>query len=145
MKQGDVRVQDSELLGRGVLPVAGHDEMGVLAGLGRALRRSLSWILGLAFAAGVVAYVLTFLAEVRYTSTAQVMIDTREMPDNEFAPISGLPVSLTALESELEVLRSLDIIDHVVQRLQLGIDPEFAPDDDGPGLLGSARTALREA
>ncbi|HNP15482.1 MAG TPA: Wzz/FepE/Etk N-terminal domain-containing protein, partial [Terrimesophilobacter sp.] len=92
----------------------------------RALKRSWFWVAFVGLLGGAASYALSLGLEERYTSVAQVMIETRVNEDTQFTPfLSNLPISLTSLESELEVLRSLDLVERVVDRLQLQDDPEF--------------------
>jgi uncharacterized protein involved in exopolysaccharide biosynthesis/Mrp family chromosome partitioning ATPase len=120
------RSLDAELSGLG-LTSAGDPELRVLSNIAWAIRRSLFWILCLGFMAAVVSYVLTYLSVSKYTSNAKVMIETRVQTETEFTPqVSGLPLSLTSLESELVLLRSTDLIETVVDRLELQNDPEFS-------------------
>ncbi|MBO9445917.1 Wzz/FepE/Etk N-terminal domain-containing protein [Ruegeria sp. R14_0] len=122
---------DVELSGVG-LASAGDPELRVLSNIAWAIRRSILWILGIAFAGGVFAYLLTYASDTKYTSSAKVMIETRVQTETQFTPqVSGLPLSLTSLESELQLLRSTDLIESVVDRLDLQSDPEFSGDSSG--------------
>ncbi len=128
------RSLDAELSGLG-LTSAGDPELRVLSNIAWAIRRSLFWVLCLGFMAAVVAYALTYLSVSKYTSNAKVMIETRVQTETEFTPqVSGLPLSLTSLESELVLLRSTDLIETVVDRLELQNDPEFSGQDEAISL-----------
>jgi uncharacterized protein involved in exopolysaccharide biosynthesis/Mrp family chromosome partitioning ATPase len=117
---------EDELVGLGIDPAAAQSELQLLADIGRALRRSWRAILFAAVSGGVLAYGGSYLREVRYTSFAQVMIETRVAPEGDFTPVvSNIPTSITSLESELEVLRSVDLVERVVDRFSLMADPEF--------------------
>ncbi len=144
MKQENTKALDAELFGSSFTPTTGEDEVRLLGDLVRALWRARIWLFGIGFFAGVVGYALSYTSEVGYTSVAQVMIETRTSED-EFGPAgSGLPISVTALESELEVLRSHDLAQRVVDRLGLDQDPEFAgSDEDEGGIDLSPRAAIR--
>ncbi|WP_217356564.1 exopolysaccharide transport family protein [Ruegeria atlantica] len=125
------KVLDAELSGLGVAP-AGDPELRVISNIAWAIRRSIGWIFLAAFAVAFAAYVLTYTSDTKYTSSAKVMIDTRVQTETQFTTqVSGLPLSLTSLESELELLRSTDIIESVVDRLQLQDDPEFSGAEGG--------------
>ncbi|MDX1742038.1 MAG: Wzz/FepE/Etk N-terminal domain-containing protein [Ruegeria sp.] len=122
---------DVELSGLGQA-AAGDPELRMLSNVAWAIRRSILWILALAFGGGVLAYLLTYTADTRFTSSAKVMIETRVQTETEFTPqVSGLPLSLTSLESELQLLRSTDLIESVVERLNLQNDPEFGGEEGG--------------
>jgi uncharacterized protein involved in exopolysaccharide biosynthesis/Mrp family chromosome partitioning ATPase len=117
---------EDELFGVGIDASVAQGEIRLLGNIARALRRGLAWIAGAGVIGGTLGLIMSFTTEVRYTSVAQVMIETRVSEDTQFTPfVSGLPTSLTSLESELEVLRSLDLVDRVVDRLNLQDDTEF--------------------
>ncbi|MEM8789497.1 MAG: Wzz/FepE/Etk N-terminal domain-containing protein [Pseudomonadota bacterium] len=136
MKQESAKSLDRELFGRGITPTSHQDEVSLLADLLRAVWRARLWIVLAGIVGGGAAYAMSYMSEVRYASVAQVMLETRTT-DDDFGPtLSGLPLSLTALESELEVLRSHDLAERVVERLSLYEDPEFAGDpDEAPPLF----------
>ena len=122
---------DVELSGLGTSPT-GDPELRVLSNIAWAIRRSFLWVVFFSFAGAVLAYLLTYAADKKYTSSAKVMIETRVQTQTEFTPqVSGLPLSLTSLESELELLRSTDLIENVVDRLELTSDPEFSGEEPG--------------
>lgn len=126
MQSDNRKAFEDELLGFGVDASVGQGELRALGDMYRALRRSWKLILLAGVFGAVAAYALSYTKEVRYTSVAQVMIETRTAQDTEFTPfISDLPTSLTALQSELEVLRSLDLVERVADKLDLYNDPEF--------------------
>ncbi len=138
---------DDEVFGQGVDIGVAQRELRLLGNIGRALRRSFPWIVLGSLVGGGLGYALSYLSEVRYTSVAQVMIDTRESAETDFGPVvSGLPTSLTSLESELEVLRSVDLVERVVDRFELYNDAEFysPPDDEPPPELPDALNLRRE-
>nr|WP_256368071.1 MULTISPECIES: AAA family ATPase [unclassified Ruegeria] len=120
---------DVELSGTG-LASAGDPELRTLSNIAWAIRRSLPWIMVMGFVGAVIAYIFTYTSDTRYTSSAKVMMETRVQTETQFTPyVSGLPLSLTSLESELELLRSTDLIEGVVDRMQLYLDPEFSGED----------------
>ncbi len=122
---------DSEYSGMGFASTGVH-ELRVISNIFWAIRRSILWILLIAFVAAVVSYLLTYRADTKYTSSAKVMIETRVQTETQLSPeVSGLPLSLTSLESELQLLRSTDLIENVVDRLQLQNDPGFSEEDSG--------------
>ncbi|RBW54931.1 Wzz/FepE/Etk N-terminal domain-containing protein [Ruegeria sp. A3M17] len=125
------KVLDAELSGLGLSP-AGDPELRIISNIAWAVRRSFLKILLVAFICAVAAYILTYASDTKYTSSAKVMIETRIQTETQFTPqVSGLPLSLTSLESELELLRSADLVESVVDRLQLQEDPEFSAGDAG--------------
>jgi uncharacterized protein involved in exopolysaccharide biosynthesis/Mrp family chromosome partitioning ATPase len=107
----------------------------MLSNVAWAIRRSFLWILGIAVGGAFLAYLFTYTADTKYTSSAKVMIETRVQTETQFTPqVSGLPLSLTSLESELQLLRSTDLIESVVGRLDLQNDPEFSGGGSGLSL-----------
>ncbi|MEM9232087.1 MAG: AAA family ATPase [Pseudomonadota bacterium] len=149
MKQETSKTLDAELFGSGFTQSSSDDEVRLLADLMRAMWRAKYWLALGGFIAAVMAYLATYSNEVKYTSVARVMIETRTT-DDDFG--SGLPISVTVLESELEVLRSQDLAQRVVERLDLETDSEFAPSDEeeagGIGqfidtMISSARSLVR--
>lgn len=137
------RALEDEFLGVGVDASVAQGELRTLGNMYRALRRSWRRIVVVGLFGGIASFAATFAMDVRYTSVAQVMIETRTAQDTQFTPfISDLPTSLTSLESELEVLRSLDLVERVVDRLELQNDPEFfdpALMEEDPALLAAAQ------
>ncbi|MEO1312266.1 MAG: AAA family ATPase [Pseudomonadota bacterium] len=141
MKQETSKTLDAELFGTGFTPSSSDDEVRLLADLWRALWRAKYWLALGGFVAAVIAYAMTYTNDIKYTSVARVMIETRTT-DDDFG--SGLPISVTVLESELEVLRSQDLAERVVERLDLETDDEFAPtDEDEAGGIGDLIAGLR--
>lgn len=125
---------DVELSGLGGASV-GDPELRILSNIGWAIRRSILRIFLFGLACAVLAYLLTYTSDTKFTSSAKVMIETRVQTETQFTPqVSGLPLSLTSLESELQLLRSTDLIESVVDRLELHDDPEFAGEAGGISL-----------
>ncbi|WP_170401373.1 exopolysaccharide transport family protein [Ruegeria arenilitoris] len=123
-----------ELSGLGYA-TAGDPELRMLSNVAWAIRRSILWILAIAVGGAFLAYLFTYTADTKYTSSAKVMIETRVQTETQFTPqVSGLPLSLTSLESELQLLRSTDLIESVVARLDLQNDPEFSGEGSGVNL-----------
>ena len=105
----------------------GERELRKLRDLFAAFLRGLPLIAGVSGLAAILVVGLTFLKDPKFTSVAKVMLDTRISADTELSTeVSGLPISLASLESELEVLRSTDLIETVVEQLSLTSDPEFS-------------------
>lgn len=71
---------------------------------------------------------IVFQITPRYTAEASVILDTRktEVVDVQ-AVLSGLTPDLSALRGEIEILKSPAIAAKVVQKLNLGAQPEFNP------------------
>ncbi|MEI9891054.1 MAG: polysaccharide biosynthesis tyrosine autokinase [Caulobacteraceae bacterium] len=76
----------------------------------------------------VLAGVIVFTLEQtpRYTATSYVMIDTRKRDVAKIDEVlSGLPSDSSAVDTEVEILKSRSLAGRVVQDLHLDKDPEF--------------------
>lgn len=114
---------------------SGEDEMRLLRRLFFAVWRASFGIAAFALLIGVCAVALSYLDEVTYTATAKVKLYTRVETSPDFSPdTSGLPTSLTSLESELEVLRSTDLIERVIIELDLTENDTFMVEEEAGGL-----------
>jgi succinoglycan biosynthesis transport protein ExoP len=91
--------------------------------------------------AGVIAAVLLFVMlrqTPMYTATANVMINTRtEKVVDSQAVLSGLTADTGTVDTEVEVLKSPQLAETVVDALKLDKDPEFNGALKPPGLIGS--------
>ncbi|MFN3523122.1 MAG: AAA family ATPase [Phenylobacterium sp.] len=81
-------------------------------------------------AVGLLIFVAVFLATIQatpmYTATANVMLDTRQETVVENAAVlSGLPADSSTVDTEVEILRSRQLAERVVETLNLDQDPEF--------------------
>jgi exopolysaccharide transport family protein len=100
-------------------------------------RRRLKLFLALALLVFVAVLVVTIQATPLYTATASVMIDNRtEQVIDTQAVLSGLPADAATVDTEVEVLKSRQLAERVVQALELEKDPEFNSALTEPGLLG---------
>lgn len=89
------------------------------------------------------AIFITFTATPMYTATANVMLDTRqEQVVNIEAVLSGLPADSSAVDTEVEILKSRRLAERVVNALQLSRDPEFNSELAPGGLLSTIRDAV---
>ncbi|WP_051631131.1 GumC family protein [Afifella pfennigii] len=91
-----------------------------------------AWLLGIvALAVGIVTYLGLSSATPLYTGDAQVLIEARESPLTRprDAPSDNLSVQLdeSAITSQVEVLRSRQIANAVIDRFELTRNPEFDP------------------
>ncbi|MDF2233470.1 polysaccharide biosynthesis tyrosine autokinase [Albimonas sp. CAU 1670] len=81
-----------------------------------------------------------------WQAEATVVLDTREAQVVDIESVmSGLSADSSVVNTEVEVLRSRNLMDRVVARLDLESDPEFNPDLVAPGLVDRALGALRRA
>ncbi len=91
--------------------------------------------------AGVIAAVLMFVMlrqTPMYTATANVMINTRtEKVVDSQAVLSGLTADTGTVDTEVEVIKSPQLAEAVVDALKLDKDPEFNGALKSPGLIGS--------
>ncbi len=88
------------------------------------------WLFAGVFAAVfLLGLALTLSAPAKYTSSASVMIGGQKLKvvPNAQEVATDLPQDSTAIDTEVEVLRSLALADSVVTKLGLEKDPEFNP------------------
>ncbi len=89
-------------------------------------RRRLRLIGAVAVLIFATVVVVTFQQTPRYTASANVLIDTRKKAVTNIASVmSGLPADSSAVDTEVEVMRSRSLGERVVRQLQLYNDPEF--------------------
>jgi len=98
----------------------------------------------LVFAAGAL---ITFQQVPRYTATARVLIDQRkqQIVAPEQTVVSGLPDESSAVDTEVEVLRSRSIAERVAAQSALFTDPRWNGSDTKPGLLHRIRNFFAPA
>ncbi|WP_424931105.1 GumC family protein [Amaricoccus macauensis] len=131
MRRIDPTALENQLYGRGFLEGANVTELRAITDVFRALLRAKYIIVAAAVLGSLTAFLIVRNLEEEFTSSAQVMIDTRVQVEGGIRSSDTiLPISLTSLESEAEVLRSLDLVERVVDALGLQDDPEFAPEDE---------------
>lgn len=91
-----------------------------------AFRRRLRLFGAVALVIFLAAVMITLSATPKYTATANVMLDTRqEKVSNVEEVLSGLPADSSAVDTEVEVLKSRQLAERVVKALKLDEDPEF--------------------
>ncbi len=91
-----------------------------------AFRRRLRLFVAVVVAVLLTSFMVTFQATPKYTATASVMLDTRkERVSNVEEVLSGLPADSSAVDTEVEVLKSRQLAERVVKSLNLEKDPEF--------------------
>lgn len=91
-----------------------------------AFRRRLRLFAAVAMAVLLASVLVTLQATPKYTATASVMLDTRkERVSNVEEVLSGLPADSSAVDTEVEVLKSRQLAERVVKSLKLEEDPEF--------------------
>ncbi|MBV8193136.1 MAG: polysaccharide biosynthesis tyrosine autokinase [Alphaproteobacteria bacterium] len=77
-----------------------------------------------------------------YRATALVMLDSRKTKvTNTLDVVSGLTLDIPAMQTEIEVLRSVSLLGRVTDRLRLDQDPEYGAKQIGR--LGQATKELR--
>jgi exopolysaccharide transport family protein len=84
------------------------------------------------------AVLLTLQQAPRYTATANVMVDTRKHSVTEMQDVlSGLPADSSAVDTEVEILKSRALAERVVAAEKLDLDSEFNTALRPPGGLGA--------
>ena len=77
-----------------------------------------------------------------YRATALVMLDTRKVRvTNTPDVVGGLTLDIPAMQTEIEVLRSVSLLGRVVDKLRLGEDPEYGAEPISA--LGFVKRELR--
>ncbi len=104
-----------------------------LAALGAALWRAKGWIFGLALGAGVVTFLGLSMVRPLYTSEARILVQNEESAFTRPTSDSGRDPRRAALDeqavqSQVQVLTSRDLLLQVVKDLDLTNDPAFAKD-----------------
>jgi succinoglycan biosynthesis transport protein ExoP len=100
-----------------------------------AARRQWRVIAGTAIAVVLLAVGYLVVATPVYTSTADILLDSRQFGTVDIArDAPNLTFNITAIESQVEVLKSEKIALAVIEKLKLTDDPEFVEE----GLLGKA-------
>ena len=141
MKPGNIDLLDLELASTSVTG-RGEEEIQLLRNLVLAVRRKIVFVFIGALLAAVIAVAFTFTMTKTYTATVRIMLNTRVNADTTYTPdVSGLPITLTTLESETEVLRSTDLIERVVIKLDLQNNKALS---GGGGFSLSPRAFLRD-
>ena len=104
-----------------------------LATLGAALWRAKGWILGLALLAGAVTFIGLSMVRPLYTSEARILIQNDESaftrPTTEREPEPRTSLDEQAVQSQVQVLTSRDLILQVVKDLDLTHNAAFAKDE----------------
>jgi len=91
-----------------------------------AFRRRFRLFASVALAVLLVATLVTLQATPKYTATANVMLDTRkERVSSVEEVLSGLPADSSAVDTEVEILKSRQLAERVVRSLTLDKDAEF--------------------
>jgi len=103
-----------------------------VAALGRALWRAKTWIISLAILAGLVTFVGLSMVRPLYTSEARILIENDVSPFTRTATDQGRDqlqvLDEQAVQSQVQVITSRDLVLEVVRSLDLTNNPEFAKD-----------------
>lgn len=100
-------------------------------------------IFGVTILATVMAIIFLFLQVPRYTATTNLLIDVRNknVVDIE-SVVSGITSDDAAIESELDLLRSRQLVAKVVDTLDLTTNDEFNPALNGPSLVSQLKSLI---
>ncbi|HLG45003.1 MAG TPA: polysaccharide biosynthesis tyrosine autokinase [Reyranella sp.] len=92
----------------------------------RLLNRRKWHLIGVTLLVGVLVAIVMLQITPQYRASALVMLDTRKAKvTNTTDVLTGTPVDITAVQTEIEVLRSASLLGRVVDRLRLDLDPEY--------------------
>lgn len=130
-----------------------RDDAGFGEGLGQSIdlhrlfaifRRRLRLFLALSLLVLVVATIVTMRATLLYTGTASLMIDTRtsQVVDAQQV-LSGLSLESPVIDTEIEILKSRQLAERVVDALKLEEDPEFNRALAKPGPVASVLNGIK--
>lgn len=79
----------------------------------------------------------------RYQATALVMIETREQNFIDLdSVVAGIGANSSALQSEIEIIRSTQLLERVIGKLRLDEDPEFNPSLNPPSMWATLRNPV---
>lgn len=115
-------------------------------------RRRLPIFLGVVGAIMLAVIVFTFTQPKGYTATASLLIEPRKA--NVLAQadvVTGLPTDTSSIDTQVQVISSRALAEHVVERLQLDKDPRFgwasggSAEKAGGGVGGFVRSLGRAA
>jgi uncharacterized protein involved in exopolysaccharide biosynthesis len=109
-------------------------------------RRRMGLITGVAVLVLSAVVIFTFQQTPKYTATAGLMIDPqKEHVVNVSEVMSGMGTDSTAIDTEVQILKSRSLAERVVGELKLDLDPEFNPSLQASGpfatLLKFGKTA----
>ena len=91
-----------------------------------AFRRRLRLFVTVALLTLLAVVIVTFQQTPRYTATANVLIDTRKKEVTDIAAVmSGITGETSAVDTEVEILKSRSLAERVVRQLKLDQDKEF--------------------
>ena len=108
------------------------------------LRRYSRMFLVIFGAVFVVALAVSVLQTPKYTSTSQVLIsedDSQPLPGQQLQAPDQQP-DQTAVESEVELIKSRTIAERVIDQLNLQNDPEFNVARQPPTMMGAVKDAV---
>ncbi len=119
--------------------ISGEDELTLnLREIFSVLRRRIKLIAGTVFIGAGIVLIYLLLATPLYTATTSILLDPnkKNILDVE-AVVSGLGSDRAAIQSEVELIRSLSLAKRVVAELRLDRDPEFGGKASASGSLFS--------
>ncbi len=100
----------------------------------RVLKRSIWSILGLAFIITLLATVIVFSITPKYTATATLLIQEEKANIVSIEEVYGLDSGRKEyLSTQFEILKSIQIAQRVIEKLNLISHPEFDPDQQDEG------------
>lgn len=104
-------------------------------------------LMALIFLAVFLAILIPALAQPKlYKATALVVLDQRQANiTNTPQVLSGLPEDSNVVDTEVEILKSRQLAEHVMDKLNLDADPEFGGDPEAAAAADARRGALDAA
>lgn len=93
-----------------------------------AIRRRARLLLAVVLAVLAATAAITALTPARYTATTRVLIDPRQPRIVDAQQVlAAIPTDMAAIDTQVEVLRSLGLAERLVDKLDLASDPVFVP------------------
>ncbi len=143
-----VPLGDRPILDRVGSPTDGASLGNEIRLVARALFSRIFLIIGTTLVALLLCVMFLWLTEPLFGSTAEILIDPRskQLLDREVAPTglgsSSLGPDTLLLDSQIEVIQSLSVLEKVIAKHALADDPEFGKSSPN-GLTASVANALR--
>lgn len=127
---------------------AGQTSLGAAMDMRRwfnVFRRRIRLFIAVALVVFAATVMLTLQATPRYTATASVVLDTRKTNVTGVQQVmSDMPTDASSVATEVEILKSGQLAERVVEALKLDEDPEFNPALRKPKGLAAVRASVRD-
>jgi polysaccharide biosynthesis transport protein len=129
---------------KALLPIAGTNARVEVREILRILNRRKWHLVGVTALVCVLTGLLLLQLVPEYRASTLVMLDSRKAKVTNTTDVltTGL-FDLSAIQTEIEIIRSANLLARVVDKLHLDLDPEFGA--ARPGVLGTAMQVVKDA